>query len=569
MKAVLATLVSTVLGAYSPFPIPFSSTGAATPPVLPLAPLGIAYMEINGGGYVVGSSTFPSLGWLGEDGSYTRTVWTDTTATASYSSIQGISWEPDLTSDGVILVARVNPLTTASALTAIDASNWATLWTAEIGNGWAFDVDASSGDYIWVTEAKTGGVWVSSSSFSSSAANTFDWYNNSVLAPSSATSYGVAGVYAISSSDALVSIVEPGVYKPRFYCIDISASTPTFTPITLTGGNLDALNWGGALSLEAYQYGDNWVVSYVSSPNGVGTITLGGGVSDFCSTGATYALNNWNTSATDPTAYPILNGASFQAATYNCNLNITVALGTSFAGLPGQTGTAPANYGLYVAAGTLPFTISTGFVAGNDCRAAIPVTPGALGNIYDMACYLNGRVTNAYASPRGYGIWFSVNTTLLTGSYSFTTRTAATNFDNYILVFSECPTQCLNAPYNFDPYITGIDDSSGPSGGNQPDCSASSNSYCSQWTNDFTTNPYANIYILVSFYSSSVPYNGELHTNSFQVIPVADTPLNTPLGRPVQVCDPRLTYATSDTTPASGGTGTGSHSSGGSLLSVF
>ena len=202
-----------------------------------------------------------------------------------------------------------------------------------------------------------------------------------------------------------------------------------------------------------------------------------------------------------------------------------------------------------VAAGSLPFTEPTGFVAGNDCHNPINTPASAVvpGVIYDMACYANGRVLNPYRAAAGYGIWFFVNTTGLTGSYSFTTRTDATNFDNYQLFFDECPTTCEDGPSGYTTFITANDDSgSGPAG--QPECG--DGSLCSEYTFDLTATPRNGVYVLLSFYSSSVPYNGELHVSSFQVLPLGSTPSNI-LPFPSQVCDPRITVPPPPAPPAS------------------
>ena len=547
------SLLSAVLGAYSPFPVPIPTTGQAA---LPRAPLGFSFLNINGGGYAVGSGTSPTIGWLSETGEWTANVWTDTDVSfAAYSTIWAVKWEQDLgnTNDyGVLLVTRVNLATGMSALSVVNPFDWSTQWSVVLGPGFAFDVDSTSGGSVYVTDG-IGGLWYFSYSYSA-APSTIYYGNNTILEPTTLGSFGfgASGIISLGSSAALLSIAEPGPYKPRFYCVDASSSDTslwTYTPITLAAGaSLDALNYNGAWGLVDYTYGDNDVVGFISAPRGFGTITIGAGQS-WCASGATYTLGIWN--ATGPTADPTASGNLFAAQTYNCDLNITVALGTQFNGLPTYPVTAPAMpYALYVAYGNLPFTAANGFVTGNDCHNAIPVPASAVvpGVVYDMACYLNGRVQNPYQSAAGYGIWFFVNTTGLTGTYSFTTRTAATNFDNYQLFFDQCPTACDDYPSGYTTYITSDDDSgSGPSDGSQPDCG--DGGLCSEYQFDFATTPRAGVYVLLSFYSSSVPYNGELHVSSFQVVPLGTTPSNI-LPFPSQVCDPRITVPPPPAPPA-------------------
>ena len=61
----LATQLALVSAIYSTFPLLLPTTGVAG---LPRAPIGFAFVNIRGGGYVVGSSTGAALGWLGQDG---------------------------------------------------------------------------------------------------------------------------------------------------------------------------------------------------------------------------------------------------------------------------------------------------------------------------------------------------------------------------------------------------------------------------------------------------------------------------------------------------------------------
>jgi hypothetical protein len=538
--------------------------------VLPAVPVGIEYIGINGGGYVVGSFTAPKIGWLGQDGTWNPVAWVDTDPefNTNFTSIVSVRFS---TWDEVILVTRVDPINVWSAITAIDPFTWTTVWTTVLGPGWAFDV-SNYNSYIYVTEGKFGGLWTFTF-YAATAPTSADitYGNTSLFAPwsNSPVAFGATGVVAVSSSEALVSIGEQGVYRERFYCVDTTNSDPntwTYTTLTLAGGNQDSLNYNGAISLVSYAYGDWDVVGFVSAPNGVGTLSLPSGTS-WCGTGLTYTLSNWNTSSTQPTQYPLSFGLGFSALTFNCDLNITVALGTSYNGLPGYPVLPPSNYSLYVATGNLPFTAPGGFVAGNACANAIEVTPGALGLVYDLSCYSNSRVSNAYSSPRGYGVWFKVNTTGLTGTWSFTTRTVATNFDNYLLFYDACPTSCpTDASYYYDPFITSNDDSSPSS---QPNCDVGG--LCAQkafdlgapTTGSVSTTTYSEytrpeLYVLVSFYDGSVATNGDLHVSSFQVIVDGTLPQNAnPLNLPQQICDPRITVPPTDTPTTAGGGSTG------------
>ena len=229
---VLATFLAAAFGAFSPFPIPIPKAGIAG---LPRAPAGFSFVNLYGGGYVVGSSTGPAIGWLGEDGSWNPTVWVDTVINyTAYGTIQGVRFEESLTTTngyGVVLVTRVNTQSVppASALSAVDPFDWSTLWTVELGAGWAFDVDApdaSSYGTVFVTEAKMGGLWTLP--YDTAVPTAIVYGNVSTFAPSNPSNtfgIGAAGIYAIDDATAVVSIGEPGVSKPRFYCLDAPTSS--------------------------------------------------------------------------------------------------------------------------------------------------------------------------------------------------------------------------------------------------------------------------------------------------------------------------------------------------------
>lgn len=573
---VAASLISAALGAWSPFPVPVATTATT-------APLGFSYVPLNGGGYAVGSASTAALGWLSESGVWTR-VWTDTDAAfATYNTIWSVKFAEELdlgtSSDGALLLTRVDFVGGRSAVTVVNPYTWTTVWSVVLnGTGIAVDIDASSSEQIFVTNG-LGGVWTFDFDYTAAPVITDVYYGvNAVLAPTTTGTFalGAGGVVAIDSSTALISIVEPGVSKSRFYCLDSSSFDPnlwTYTPLTWTGAvaaQVDALNFGGALGLVDYEYGTTQVVSFVAAPNAVGTITLLTG-SSWCASGATYGLSVWNTSATAPTSYPIAAGNNFVAQTFNCDLNITVALGISFNGLPSFPTTPAVNpYGLYVAAGNLPFTAANGFTPGWDCNNAIPVPPSAVvpGNVYDMACYTYSRVLAGSNSGLGYGVWFHVNTTGVTGTWSFTTRTEETNFDNYLEFYSACPTTCDDLPSGYDTYINGRDDNDYPS---EPNCGASSNGYCSAYQFDLTATPRDNIYVVMKFLSSPTPgASTPLYTSSFQVIPDGTNTFNG-VPFPTQVCDPRITVPAPPAAPASSAAGSDADagSDSGSLLSLF
>lgn len=157
----VAYLLSSVLGAYAPFPLQIPTIGSGSP-------MGLAFLNIRGGGYVVGSSASASLGWLSQDGTWTPDVWTENanSSFSAYSTIWSIRWEPQLRNPtlggsnyyGVLLLTRLDLASNTSAVTFVNPFTWTTVWSYALGPGFAFDADATRYGDVFVTNG-LGGVW--------------------------------------------------------------------------------------------------------------------------------------------------------------------------------------------------------------------------------------------------------------------------------------------------------------------------------------------------------------------------------------------------------------------------
>ena len=182
--------------------------------------------------------------------------------------------------------------------------------------------------------------------------------------------------------------------------------------------------------------------------------------------------------------------------------------------------------------------------------------PNGPANFYDMSCFLDARVTvpgaSGYCGGEGYGIWFYVNTTGLTGLWDVTTRTVFTIFDNELTVYSQCPTYCGQS-YTDDAFMICEDDvgNAEPTTSwvtTHPDnCSASSTRYCARVTLDLSAQPRTGIYVVVNFYST--PATPGLETNTFAFVShnagvgVPVQCVGNPYCTPARVCNPGLCNA--------------------------
>jgi hypothetical protein len=561
---------------FAGYPLTFPTAPVGTTILTASTPLGLAYWAGNGGGYFVPSAVSTSVSWLSTSGTWSSNVFSDSNvAYASFTNYGVTVWSYSSTQD-VLLVVRTNAAVVppTAALTAYDlaaATFGAKLWTIDLGVGFAKDVAVDSSDYAYVTDAKFGKIW--EVDLTLAAPTTFGFFTNNTAwfpsSPASMFSQGISGVRAVSSSYIVVGVNDPGVSRDRLYCVsttDGSATALTFT----NAAAFPLLPATGIDGLDFYPTGE---LGFSGAPAVVGIITPVGG--DFCSSGVTYTI----TKLENVTA-AFVTGNIFTATAWNCDFEIMTSLGTSYAAVTTPVGTNPATYAIWVNNGTLPYVpvvagvIPAQFNAGWDCSTAIPVIPGAAipSQFYDMLCFQGSRVSIPSGScGRAFGIWFKINVTGMTGSYDFTTRTTGTGFDNYLSLYSVCPTYCNSVPN--DPSISCTDDAGSFAGG----CSASSTSYCSA-INVPDVSIYKEIYAVVNFYSS--PTIAACSTDSssqpnyfttFGVVPGGGTPVSPLTPFPTRICDPcnQQPSPTPSPTPAPGdGSGSGGTDSA-SASSVF
>jgi hypothetical protein len=308
------------------YPAGFDASSAGVPE-------GVAYTSLWGGGYLISSAFSGSLSWLGENGAFTNNFLSGGNST--YGGSFGILVDP--ASDS-IYVARTNFVPDyAGAVDSYSLSTMTYQWTHSFGPGFANDLAIIHGSpsVLYITDTVGGKIWklplmspyISSVAFSN--ASVLGPYCNSALVPYNPSwpncSLGLVGINGLKavpgSSNWLVGGIAQGqVSRSRLFCFD----TNTSDFFSLNISSIDSFVSDGLIFLP------NGDLVSTGAPNTVFVVRATGG---WCGVSSTYQVI-WSGAVTgtqDPTTFSNNGGNVYTTVTYNCDMNITVALGTSFA----------------------------------------------------------------------------------------------------------------------------------------------------------------------------------------------------------------------------------------------